>query len=242
MRRRKFIKINSLALGAILVPNFPKFGYEITQNDLLGKSKRQLYGQSYQLLKEASASFDKLAKEAKKEGFRIFAASSYRSFEHQKRIWNNKYKKFTQQGLSPKESILKIVEYSTIPGTSRHHWATEVDVIDLSKTTPENPLSAEHFTGKGVYADLKKWLDEKAEGFGFYEVYTNVPKRKGFKYEPWHFSYRPQSCNMLTRYKQLNFPEIMRGLDIEGSQYFTSAFLEKYYKENILDINPELLP
>lgn len=242
MKRRTFIKLNSLALSSLIVPNFTNLERKFSKEDLLGKSKPKLYGKSYQLLREASEAFDELSAAGRREGFRIYAASSYRSFNHQKRIWNNKYRKFTQQGLSPEKAILKIVEYSTIPGTSRHHWGTDLDVIDLSKKTPQNPLSAEHFIGNGIYANFKKWLDEKAEDFGFYEVYTSNPKRKGFEYEPWHFSYRPLSCNMLYQYQQLNFFETMKNLEIEGHQYFTKEFLDNYYKQNILDINPELLP
>ena len=27
-------------------------------------------------------------------------------------------------------AIDKIIEYSTLPGTSRHHWGTDIDIID----------------------------------------------------------------------------------------------------------------
>ena len=84
-------------------------------------------------------------------------------------------------------------------------------------------------------------MDEHAASFGFYEVYTNDANRKGFKYEPWHFSYAPVSKPMLQAYKKLNIKEILSEEKVKGSAHFTNEFIEKYRTENILDINPKLL-
>lgn len=90
--------------------------------------------------------------------------------------------------------------------------------------------------------NFKLWLDENAEKFGFYLVYTNTPGRKGFAYEPWHFTYKPLSVKMLEDYKKLDLKNLLQSNNLMGSQHFTDAFISKYLKENILDINPILLP
>ena len=82
---------------------------------------------------------------------------------------------------------------------------------------------------------------ENANSFGFYEVYTNDANRKGFKYEPWHFSYAPVSKPMLIEYKKLDVKKILQQENILGSEHFTDAFIGQYRKQNILDINTELL-
>ena len=82
---------------------------------------------------------------------------------------------------------------------------------------------------------------ENANSFGFYEVYTNNANRKGFKYEPWHFSYAPVSKPMLVEYKKLDVKKIIQQEKILGSEHFTDTFIANYRERHLLDINPELL-
>ena len=35
-----------------------------------------------------------------------------------------------ENSLEPTQAINEIIRFSTIPGTSRHHWGTEIDIID----------------------------------------------------------------------------------------------------------------
>ena len=84
-------------------------------------------------------------------------------------------------------------------------------------------------------------MDKNANSFGFYLVYTNDSNRRGFKYEPWHYSYKPLSQNYLTNYKKINIKEMLQKEELLGIDYFSEAFLNRYRNENILDINPELL-
>ena len=247
--RRDFIKntmLFTLALGSPLV--FSKTWLDTEKTDfsdldLMGKSNPKLFGNGFNLRKETADSLAKLITEAKKNGFSPYVASSYRNYDHQKRIWDNKYVKFTQQQkLSPSQAIQKIILYSTIPGTSRHHWGTDFDIIDAAKGIVDNPLNEKHFNKNGVYHNFKLWMNENAESFGFYEVYTNDKNRKGFNYEPWHFSYLTTSCEMLREYINRNIISQIQSSNIKGSEYLTADFLNKYYSENIMDINKELIP
>jgi len=213
----------------------------IPTEELLGKGTPTLFGNGYKIRKEAYDSFLKLQAEALKEGITIAAVSSYRNFDHQKRIWNRKYKKFTSQGLSPQESIEKIIEYSTIPGTSRHHWGTDIDIYDTNVKQPTGILQTKNYHGNGVYCKLKDWMDTNAERFGFFLVYTDRYYRKGFKYEPWHYSYKPLSKLYLEDYRKLDISKLLKLEGLLGSEYFDATFINKYITENILDINPELL-
>lgn len=179
--------------------------------------------------------------DARKVGIGMHVESGYRSYARQELIWNRKYTSFTADNLSPQAAIDKIIEYSTIPGTSRHHWGTEADVIDRSKPIPADPLLAEHFAKGGLYEDLKTWLDKNKEKYGFYEVYTNTPGRKGFKYEPWHLSYKPLSQPMLRAFLDIDLAAYLRKVNLLGSEHFTEAFIQKYTSENLLDIHPGLL-
>jgi len=79
-----------------------------------------------------------------------------------------------------------------------------------------------------------------ANKYGFYLVYTNDEGRKGFKYEPWHFTYKPVSDQMMEEYKKLDVKKLLQENKLMGSDAFTDEFIEKYKTENLMDINPEL--
>ena len=208
--------------------------------ELIGKSSMTNYDNIYNLRSEVYNAFLKMQSDALNEGIHIEVVSSYRSFEHQKRIWTRKYNKYISQGLLPEKAIDKIIEYSTIPGTSRHHWGTDIDIIDGSKPKPKDVLLAKHFEKGGLYNDLKKWLDNHAEEYGFCLVYTDVLERKGFKYEPWHFSYLNTSKEILLEFIKIDIKKVLLNEKIVGSEYFTDDFLHSYIEENVLDINPNL--
>lgn len=242
MRRRNFIKTTSLA--ALAISSLPLYSFYqgmISYDELIGKGNPTLYGEGFKLRKEAYESFLKMKSEAKKEGINIQVVSSYRNFDHQNRIWTRKYSKFTKQGLTPKNALNKIIEYSTIPGTSRHHWATDIDIIDGNSKQPKHVLNEEHFHGNGPFCKLKEWMDKHSESFGFYLVYTNNANRNGFKYEPWHYSYKPLSKGFLKAYQKIDLFNMIQKEKLFGSEHFTKNFIDNYINQNILDINPKLL-
>lgn len=244
MQRRDFIKKSALMSSLLMIQ--PKYSFnlfnEYSEDELIGKGKPNLEGEDFKLRTEAFQQFQAMKKSAAEKGFKIQVISSYRSYKHQNSIWERKYKLYRSQKLTHEATIQKIIQYSTIPGTSRHHWGTDLDIIDSSKGIPKDPLNEKHFNEGGSMHKFKLWLDENSESFGFYLVYTNLPERKGFAYEPWHFSYKPLSINMLKEYKELDIKKILQTNQLMGSENFSDEFIEKYRTENILDINPTLLP
>ncbi len=246
MNRKDFIKttfIGAVGWGLLTSLTDSVFQEPFTREQLIGKGNPDISGDSYTstMHKDTAKALQQLKEAAKSEGINIEVVSAYRSFQRQKEIFEAKYNLFTSQGDSPTEAIERIIEYSTIPGTSRHHWGTDLDLIDASAPRPKSVLQADHFHGKGPFCKFKEWMDKHAESFGFYEVYTNNAQRKGFAYEPWHFSYAPVSKPMLTAYKKLDVKAILTEEKILGHEHFTDDFIAKYRKENILDINPSLL-
>ena len=245
MNRNKFIKITGL--GGIGIAVFPQLSFSGTQsfsrNQLIGKGNQDLVGDTYTstMHREASEALSKMKRAAAKANIEIEVVSAYRSFQRQKEIFEGKYDRFTKQGLSPADAIEKIIEYSTIPGTSRHHWGTDLDLIQANAPRPASVLQAKHFHGNGPFCKFKAWMDEHAAEFGFYETYTDNALRKGFAYEPWHFSYAPVSIPMLQAYKKLDLKQLVLEEKILGAEHFSEAFIERYRANNILDINPKLL-
>ena len=244
MQRRSFIQktgISGTALAFMPTTVF-SLATEYSIEELMGKAKIELFGKDVQLRKEAYDAFLKMKKAAYSDGIDLKVISSYRSFDHQAGIWDRKYIKYVDEDeLEPLDAIDKIIEYSTIPGTSRHHWGTDVDLVDGYQKVDGDVLDPEKFgTGK-PYESFKKWMDENSEKYDFYLVYTNDPRRRGFKYEPWHFSYAPLSIPMLAQYRKKNILKLLSKEDIMGNEHFTTGLLRNYIQDNILDINRELL-
>ena len=247
MKRKDFLHLTGIcSLGLLTIPHIALGAVQdrFTQAQLIGKGNPDITGNSYtqKMNKQTKAAFLEMKSAAAKHNISIEVVSAFRSFERQKEIFERKYKRFTRQGMSPKQALSKIIEYSTIPGTSRHHWGTDIDIIQANTgARPSSVLQEKHFYGVGPFCEMKVWLTQNANSFGFYEVYTKDAQRKGFSHEPWHFSYKPVSKPMLMAYKKLDIKSILQQEKIAGSEHFSDSFIAKYVQENILDINPELL-
>lgn len=243
MKRRIFSKTIALAALAQGLPlSALNFSQGIGVQELLGKGAPVLQeGANYKLRPPAANAFELMKKAALKDGISLQVVSSYRNYAHQNRIWERKYKRFRKSGLSPTQSISKIIEYSTIPGTSRHHWGADLDIIDGNPKVNGDVLVPSKFHGTGPFCAMKEWMDENAVTFDFYLVYTDEADRKGFNYEPWHYSYAPLSIKYLTEYRKLDIKSLLEKEQLMGSEHFETTFMSQYISENILDINPELL-
>jgi len=244
MQRRSFLQktgLTGLALTALPHLAFSKdFEYSILE--LMGKADVEMFGDGFKLRKEAHDAFLAMKKDAYSNGIDLKPVSAFRSFERQRAIWERKFQKYTDdQGMKPIAAIDKIIEYSTIPGTSRHHWGTDIDIVDGYRKVDGDVLVPSKFAEDGPYADFKKWMDQNAKAYGFHLVYTDTPGRRGFKYEPWHYSYAPISKPMLAEFRRKNIMRLLQAEDFYGCEHFTEGFLTNYIEDNILDINKALL-
>ncbi len=201
-----------------------KFDY--TKNKDFIKIPKEFSSEARYLRKEVFDMFHKMATKAKKEGVILKIVSATRNFAHQKRIWDykwtDKYKKYPEN-----ERALKILEYSSMPGTSRHHWGTDLDINDLED---------EYFLkgkGKKEYA----WLINNANKFGFYQVYTSKKNgRTGYNEEKWHWSYTPLSSIYLKYYNQHITNKDITGF--EGAKFASDIDMLTNY---VNGVNPKIL-
>lgn len=215
---------------------------DVTKNDffLLGKNDLKETLNSG-LLPEAYLKFKQMQNDAKKEGVEIEIVSGYRSYQKQKDIWNNKYNKNFENGILGIKNINRIIQYSTLPGTSRHHWGTDIDIIDKRFVPKGDLLLEKNYAENGIYSQLFSWMKKNSKKYGFYLVYDDSPKRKGFKFEPWHYSYKPLSVIFLRRFIEGNLLyKITRDSSLLGRQFIDNSFLESYFKENLLDVSIDL--
>ena len=243
MKRRTFIALGSGIPSFSILSSFAQKSTQVPDSELLGKTKPALFdGSNFNLRKEAADAFTKMQAAAKQDGMNIYSVSSYRSFDHQQRIWNRKYAAYQKTMKDPNKIISAIIEYSSIPGTSRHHWGTDADLIDESQKKVKNPLYYKHFMEGGIYEKFYGWMNANANDFGFYEVYTDDLKRSGYNFEPWHWSYAPLSLPFIQQWKQIDLHEYIAQPPLMGREQLTKKFLENFRQKWGFGINAALLP
>ena len=155
---------------------------------------------------DALDAFLTMRADAQKESIDIAVASAFRDFGAQQRIWDLKYRGerplYDADGkprdhavLDERELIEAILCWSALPGASRHHWGTEIDVYDRA-AMPEGyrlRLLPEEAAPGGVFERMHRWLDAHMHEYGFYRPYANY--RGGVLPEPWHLSYAAVSVD-----------------------------------------------
>ena len=80
------------------------------------------------------------------------------------------------RSLSDSARIDTILLWSALPGASRHHWGTDVDLVDARTIAPEYrvQLTPQEFAPGGPFARLAEWLEAHAARFGFFRPYRGV--------------------------------------------------------------------
>ncbi len=186
------------------------------------------------LRKETIAAFIKMYDAAKKEGVNLKIISATRNFNEQKAIWEAKWngkkivngKNLALTIKDETERARTILRYSSMPGTSRHHWGTDMDLNSLENNYFN---SAE---GKKIY----EWLKKNAATFGFCLPYSvkNENRPNGYEEEKWHWSYEPLSSVLLKEYSQKIKTENISGF--LGAETAAKLNIIEYY---VKGINPE---
>ena len=169
--------------------------------------------------------FTQMQQAAKLEGHDLQLVSSYRSFSKQASIWNRKWKGelklntlnnnvLDTSSLGDIDKMHAILLWSALPGGSRHHWGTDLDVFDRTKVDAceaEFELVSREYEGDGPCAGLTKWLQNNAAAFGFERPYAEYVG--GVAPEPWHLSYSPIASQIITSFSV----EILRKQLIESN-------------------------
>ena len=160
------------------------------------------------LTAETWQAFTALRKAGAQQGFDLSIASGYRSFDRQLSIWNGKARGgravHNDRGepvaildLPDVEKIHAILRYSALPGASRHHWGSDLDVYDAAAMPKDYHLQLVpgEVAEAGIFGPLHAWLDTQIEedaAAQFYRPYSC--DRGGVAVERWHLSYRPLAC------------------------------------------------
>ena len=100
-------------------------------------------------------------------------------------------------GIGEDDVIRHILDWSALPGASRHQWGTEIDVVDGAVMPPgyKPRLLPDEVAEGGLFAPLHRWLDAHIHEHGFFRPYARW--QGGMFPEPWHLSYAPVSMRAI---------------------------------------------
>lgn len=188
--------------------------------------------------------WNQLRNRGQEAGFNLQIVSGHRDFFRQRTIWNAKAQGdrpiFRDDGtvvdcslLSEKECVFAIMRYCALPGASRHHWGTDIDLVDGGKLGPgQRPeLTPAEVNPGGIFAPMHEWLDgemEAGQALGFYRPYAH--DLGGVAPERWHLSFAPLAQECASAYSLDMF---LQFLEQEESQ---SISLHPTVRENAEEI------
>jgi LAS superfamily LD-carboxypeptidase LdcB len=99
-----------------------------------------------------------------------------------------------------------------LPGTSRHHWGTDLDVFDGAVTEPGYQVQLTVDECQSKFAKLHSWLDRNLSRFGFFRPYAQ--DLGGIAPEPWHISYLPVSRAYMEAYSYSALEQLLRSTEL----------------------------
>ena len=122
------------------------------------------------LVSSAKNAFEEMAQAAEKDGLKIIAMSTYRSYNYQQNLYNRYVKKDGKE---------KADTYSARPGYSEHQTGLAVDICNETEDYT-NFESTQEFV----------WMNNNAHNYGFILRYPKGKENETkYQYESWHYRY-----------------------------------------------------
>lgn len=221
----------------------------INQQQMMGLDESHLTPclAQHKLSHEASQAFMRMRQAADNDGISLDIASSFRGFERQLSIWQQKWQgqrplntlageTLNLQQLSEQQKLEAILLWSALPGASRHHWGTDLDVYDrVSVEQKQHKLELvpeEYNQPQGPCYQLNQWLQQHAASYGFFRPYAEYTG--GVAPEPWHLSYQPEAESIIQRYDYLQLHQQLLRTEI-GGQSLILGQLPKIFQRYVLN-------
>lgn len=185
-------------------------------------------GEHHQLLPDVGGAFLAMQQQARADGQDMQIVSSYRNFDRQLSIWNRKWRGelplYNHQGeqldaasLSDEEKVYAILIWSALPGGSRHHWGTDLDVYDKASVDAcggqFDLVDAEYRQGGPCFA-LAQWMDDHLADFGFSRPF--LQDNGGVATELWHLTHRSSAAAFEAQRNQQALYDCLNSVNMEG--------------------------
>lgn len=227
------------------------YSRELDDLELTGRARTHvvdLESPACTLHRAAAAPFLALREAAAEAGIDLVPVSSFRDFARQLAIWNAKFRGerelldaagcvVDRSCLAPADLIDTILVWSALPGASRHHWGSDLDVIDRAAVPPDYAprLVPEEFAPGAPFARLDAWLRENVGRFGFFRPYTSF--RGGVRPEPWHLSFAPVAAPALEALTVERLAAALESGEVEGRELLL-ARLPALHARYVREVDP----
>jgi D-alanyl-D-alanine carboxypeptidase len=148
--------------------------YYYLEEDYIPENLEELNKQyalsNMKMVNVAKEAFEEMSKDAKKEGLKIIAMSTYRDYEYQTDLYDRYVK---QDGKEAADT------YSGRPGFSEHQTGFAVDVYNGDESYTDFHITEEF-----------KWMQKHAKEYGFILRFPEGKEHEtGYQYESWHYRY-----------------------------------------------------
>ncbi|MBY6188500.1 M15 family metallopeptidase [Marinobacter hydrocarbonoclasticus] len=180
----------------------------LTQAQMLGLDDAHLVSVAGQRLEAQTATaWQALVADAAGAGFQLAVCSGWRGFERQLAIFNGKAdgsralnnragERCDVRVMSDADILDAILAWSALPGTSRHHWGTDLDWYDAGAISRDAlQLEPWEYQPGGPCHSLAEWLEPRLSQYGFFRPFREP--LGGVAPEPWHLSFAPVSVPAL---------------------------------------------
>ncbi len=207
-----------------------------------------LEGTSILLHRDVLVPFLALREAARRDGIELVPVSGFRDFARQRLIWNAKCRgerelldrdgqRLDARALAPGALVEAILGWSALPGASRHHWGTDLDVIDAAALAPgQQPrLVPAEFAPSGVFGPLQAWLSVNLTDFGFFRPYQR--DLGGVQPEPWHLSYAAVAMPAMQALSLAVLREALAGAGLESEDEVMRR-LPQLYERYVCTVAP----
>ena len=204
------------------------------------------------LHREAIEPFLRLREAAAGAGIDLAVASGYRDFQRQLTIWNRKAtgeqpvlspdgsRELDVSALSAEELLFAILRWSALPGTSRHHWGSDMDIWDAGAVGADYQLqlTPSEYAETGPFARLGAWLaGGNPDQYGFCRPYPM--DSGGVSPEPWHISYRPVADRYGRAFDPAALAQRLADTDIELKAAILDNFDEIIRRFVVLEVGAD---
>ena len=204
---------------------------------------------AFQVHEQVASPLNALLEQAQSDGILIAVVSSFRSFDQQLNIWNQKWlghrpvysrhgRPLNMNAMSDMEKYKAICLWSALPSMSRHHWGTDLDIFDARSIENGHKveLVPEEFSTNGPCSELELWLQQNLNKFDFFRPYAKF--QGGVSHEPWHISYRPTARQILNDFQLSDCHHLIEKSNIQSKQFILNQ-LNHYYETYFCNICEE---
>ncbi len=196
-------------------------------NPLFVKVEAEHTERNIYLIPPVYEAYKKMYEAALADSIKLIITSGHRTFIEQVYEWELRWNnpRTDIEFANDVEKATFVLKYRSMPGTTRHHWGTDIDLNSFELAYYETK------EGKEIY----RWLRENAATYGFFQSYTPLDDKRptGYQEEKWHWSYKP-----LARLMLIKFLELVSINDIVGFKGDEAAKKLPIISDWVRSINP----